>query len=335
MPDSVNVIRSLQDELATVKEQLIDHQTSYLQMQTQHRQEIEEKTLGFNHSVSNHSLIVYKEFQNMMREHREQCSKDFKLQLEQAHREQEKRLNERAKEIAAKVEKDLNEKYEHRLSIFQENLIKHYESEFEDLEVKVRKIVGTMIRDEHSREMGSVKQSMERLEKNLRAQTEKYVQSYFMNQCEHFKEQIKSGVLQEHLIHKDLINSKLEKLFRASEEKRRKTQFLFTRHLSGLNFFVDNAHKQLSILKECHQDLLKNKEIADYYGDGGGSEKGAGTTTPGYEDRTMSNMPTASLYSMSLNSNNDLSQATRSMSKDNFFEMDDDQLIDESLLNDL
>ncbi len=270
-----------------------------------------------------------------MREHREQTAKDFKLQLEQAHREQEKKLNDKVKEITAKVEKDLNDKFEHRLSIFQENLIKHCESEFEDMEVKVRKIVGNMIRDEQSKEANHLKQSVDRLEKDLKADTEKYVQSYFMNQSEFFKEQIKSGVLQEHLIHKDLINSKLEKLFRASEEKRRKTQFLFARHLSGLNFFVDNAHKQLSILKECHQDLLKNKEIADYYGPEA-SEKAGTPSEDGDSTKSnkMMNLPTASFYSMSLNSKDDLTNV-RSISKDNFFEMDDDQLIDESLLNDL
>jgi len=30
-----------------------------------------------------------------------------------------------------------------------------------------------------------------------------------------------------------------------------------------LNFFIDNAHKQLSILKEAHQEMYKNKELLD------------------------------------------------------------------------
>ena len=107
---------------------------------------------------------------------------------------------------------------------------------------------------------------MEHIEKNFKQETEKYVQSYFGRQSELFKEQIKSGMQQEHLIHKDLINTKLEKLFKASEEKRRMTNVLFTRHLSGLNFFVENAQKQLTILNQAHLDLIKNKEIVDYYG---------------------------------------------------------------------
>jgi len=74
-------------------------------------------------------------------------------------------------------------------------------------------------------------------------------------------------VQQEHLIHKDLINTKLEKLFKSSEEKRRATNLLLSRHMSGLNFFIDSAHKQMGILNQAQADLLKNRETIDYYGD--------------------------------------------------------------------
>ena len=87
------------------------------------------------------------------------------------------------------------------------------------------------------------------------------------NQGEIFKEQIKSGIQQEHLIHKDLINTRLEKLFKASEEKRRATNLLFNRHMTGLGFFLDNAHKHMGILNQAHADLLKNRDLVDYYGD--------------------------------------------------------------------
>ena len=213
------LIKSLQDELSMAKEQLIDHQTSYLQLQTQHRQEVEEKTLAFDHSIS----IVYKECQNMMREQREAINKDMRVALEQHKAEHERRLNEKIREMS--------EKFENRLLAFQENLIKHYESEFEDVEVKVRKTMSGIICDEQSKEMQTVKQSIERLERDLRAEIEKHMQSYFMSQSEVFKESIKSGIAQEHLIHKDMINSKLEKLFKASEEKRRKTNLIFARHM--------------------------------------------------------------------------------------------------------
>ena len=69
--------------------------------------------------------------------------------------------------------------------------------------------------------------------------------------------------LKEHLIHKDLIQNKLDRLQKNSDEKRKKTTQLYARHLSGLNFFIDNAHKQLSVLKEAHTNMLKNKELAD------------------------------------------------------------------------
>ncbi len=72
---------------------------------------------------------------------------------------------------------------------------------------------------------------------------------------------------QEHLIHKDLINTRLEKLFKSSEEKRRATNLLLSRHMSGLNFFIDSAHKQMGILNQAQADLLKNRETIDYYGD--------------------------------------------------------------------
>lgn len=122
-------IKKLQDELSSVKEQLIDHQASYVQLQTHHRQELEERSLSFNHSIS----IVYKEFQTLLKEHREQLNKDFKAQSDLMRAEQDRKLNEKV----LSIKNDLNEKFENKLADFQENLIKHYESEFEDIEVKV------------------------------------------------------------------------------------------------------------------------------------------------------------------------------------------------------
>lgn len=125
-------IKKLQDELSSVKEQLIDHQASYVQLQTHHRQELEERSLSFNHSIS----IVYKEFQTLLKEHREQLNKDFKAQSDLMRAEQDRKLNEKV----LSIKNDLNEKFENKLADFQENLIKHYESEFEDIEVKVIKL---------------------------------------------------------------------------------------------------------------------------------------------------------------------------------------------------
>ena len=146
-----------------------------------------------------------------------------------------------------------------------------------------------------------------------------------------FKEQIKSGVMQEHLIHKDLINSKLEKLFKSSEEKRRMTNVLFSRHLGGLNFFVDNAHKQLTILKEAQKDLLKNKEIIDYFGDIG--EKSDETSIN--NKALMQSVSSLSLNDMAFNFNKLDSNSNKNSSRDNLFlnQAEDDPLIDEDLLN--
>lgn len=118
------------------------------------------------------------------------------------------------------------------------------------MEIKMKHAIDASLQDEFLGDKLKLKQSFERLERDLKQEMEKYIQTYFRNQSETYKEQIKSGVMQEHLIHKDMINSKLEKLFKASEDKRRRTQVLFARHLSGLNFFVDNAQKQLGILRE-------------------------------------------------------------------------------------
>ena len=138
--------------------------------------------------------------------------------------------------------------------------------------------------------------------------------------------------MQENLIHKDLINSKLERLFKASEEKRRKTNILLARHMSSLNFFIDNAHKQFSILREAQKDLLKNKDIIDYYGDLDKSlndNKGMGDKD---EQHRGSLMSLASLSGITMKPN-----LNKNNSKDSLFsyEAEDDQLIDENLLQDL
>ena len=143
-------------------------------------------------------------------------------------------------------------------------------------------------------------------------------------------------MLQEHLIHKDLINSKLEKLFKSSEEKRRLTNILFARHMGRLNFFVDNAHKQLTTLKEAQSDMLKNKDIIDYFGDTGDREETSSVNGAAASTNTL----LQSVSSLSLTdlvaANNIINKANADTnnSKDNLFvnELDDDQLIDDNLM---
>jgi hypothetical protein len=116
------------------------------------------------------------------------------------------------------------------------------------------------------------------------------------------------------------------------------TNILFARHMSGLNFFVDNAHKQLTILKEAQKDMLKNKEILDYFGDTG--EKGVGddahdtvsNSEKSIKKYLMQSVSSLSLTDLALNGNK--SDSNKNNSRDNLFVNmpEDDQLIDEDLL---
>lgn len=241
-----------------------------------------------------------------------------------------------------RYEHQLNEKFETKLAEFQGSLIKHCESGLEDMEFKIKQTIDASLKDEFLGDKLKLKQSFANLEKDLKSDMEKHIQTYFRNQSETYKEQIKSGVMQEHLIHKDLINAKLDKLYKASEEKRRRTQVLFARHLSGLNFFVDNAQKQLGILKEAHKDMLKNKDIIDFYGDDGapgflGDEKGGETamsTTQGPRFDSLASLSSLSLATMGLTAFTKQGSKDRSDSKDNLYGVDDEGLLlDENLLS--
>lgn len=206
--------------------------------------------------------------------------------------------------------------------------------------------IDASLKDEFLGDKLKLKQRFEQLEKELKTDIDKHIQTYFRNQSETYKEQIKSGVMQEHLIHKDLINSKLEKLFKASEDKRRMNQLLFTRHLSGLNFFVDNAHKQLGILREvpnfinlflfdrfqslsipklsqAYKDLLKNKDIIDYYGDEP-SPNSIEERSENKDEHLINSLSSISLFGFSRQNKKE-----KSDSKDNIYSMDDERLLDE------
>ena len=242
-----DLVRQLQEELCVTKEHLLDQQTKYLQMQTKHRHEIDETTNAFNNLVKESQSIL----RQSLAQQRESSMREFKLLLEQQAVEYDHRLKQALKDFQLKQETELQAKLELKFVELQESL-----------ENKLIKL----IKDEQQNEKAKQKHAHDLNEKNIKIEIEKHVQNLFKNQGESFKEQIKSGIHQEHLIHKDLINSKLEKLFKASEEKRRETNMLFNRHLGGLNFFIENAHKQMNILNQAQAELLKNKEIIDYYG---------------------------------------------------------------------
>ena len=299
-------IESLQDELSRTKEHLLDQQMSYIQLQTEHRQELQ-------------SPRVLKQLQNIMNQamnaQRESLRNEFQL------KQDELKLNliEKVKEVNKTFEKSLSEKFECKLAEFQEKLIKHYESEFEDLELKIKFLIEKQIKEMNLNEKNKFKNEFVHFENELKQNNDKQMQKFFHSQADMFKDQVKSTILQEHLIHKDLINSKLEKLFRDSEEKRRKTNILFAKHMNGLNFFIENASKQMGILKEAQKDMLKNREIVDFYGD-------SKTSVDSNSNYSLSNY--ANFLEPSIKPNLEKSQ-----SKENSFEFEDEpNLIDEELL---
>lgn len=235
------------------------------------------------------------------------------------------------------------------------------------MEIKMKHAIDGSLQEEFLGDKLKLKQGFERLERDLKQEMEKHIQAYFRTQSETYKEQIKSGVMQEHLIHKDMINNKLEKLFKASEEKRRRTQVLFARHLSGLNFFVDNAQKQLGILREvinnifkdynfdfcfyylllilkAYKDMLKNKDLIDYYGDEppllSSSQEEKSPSGLSFKDEVQAKLD-ASLSSLSLATLglsgliSKQGSKEKSDSKDNLYAIDDEALLDENLLQDI
>jgi len=313
--NAADMVKLLQEELSRTKELLLDQQTSYLQLQTQHRQELEETGSSAGKTLKDFQGILEK----ALSKQREMMINEFKnYQIEQ-----ETRILHILKEINIKYEHQLNERFETKLAEFQGSLIKHCESGFEDMEIKMKHAIDASLKDEFLGDKLKLKQRFEQLEKELKTDIDKHIQTYFRNQSETYKEQIKSGVMQEHLIHKDLINSKLEKLFKASEDKRRMNQLLFTRHLSGLNFFVDNAHKQLGILREAYKDLLKNKDIIDYYGDEP-SPNSIEERSENKDEHLINSLSSISLFGFSRQNKKE-----KSDSKDNIYSMDDERLLDE------
>lgn len=297
----VKTISQLQDELNHIKIQLIDQQTK-------HKKDLND-------------------FQNVLNQSLAQQKNEFKQFLSQYASENDFKI----KEIQAKQEKILSEKMEDKLVELQEKLLTHFQSDSDDLELKIRRVIENLRLEEQLK----TKQTLDQIEKDLKIESEKIVQLQFKNQIELFKDQIKCTMQQEHLIHKDLINSKLEKLYKSSEEKRRNASLLFSSHLGGLNFFIENAHKQIQILNQAHNDLLKNKEIVDYYG-----KKSEALTSNKSNDSSFSISTPSANTTANGNFNSDLlflfgstkSKLSGDILKNNLGE---DSLIDEDLLHDL
>lgn len=177
------LVKELQEELNMTKLELVDQQTKYLQMQTKHRQEIDDTTNNFNNTV--------KEFQTLMRQslaqQRELMNKEFKVMLEQQANEYDAKLKQKVTELQTRHSAELNIHLENKFAEFQERMIVSYESDLQDLDVKVRRIVGQSVREESVVEKARLNQSIEGIERNLKAEVEKSVQASFKNQSEIFK----------------------------------------------------------------------------------------------------------------------------------------------------
>jgi hypothetical protein len=158
------LVKQLQEELHTTKMDLLDQQTKYLQIQTKHRQEIDDTTNNFNNTV--------KEFQSLVRQslaqQRELMSGEFKVLLERQASEYDARLGQKVQELQTKHNLEMNIHLENKFAEFQQRMIVSYESDLQDLDVKVRQTVAQSIKEEGLQEKSRVNQSIEGIEKNLR-----------------------------------------------------------------------------------------------------------------------------------------------------------------------
>lgn len=181
--NNAETIRKLQNELSETKEHLIDQQTKYLQAQTKHRQEIDDTTTAFNNSIKEFQIIM----KQSLAKQRESCMKEFKVLLEQQANEYELKLKQRTREMYLKQEGELNNKIESTLTMFQERMALNYESDLQDMDVKIKKIVSQTIKEENLVEKSKLRQNFDHIEKELKVDMEKYVQNYFKAQSETFK----------------------------------------------------------------------------------------------------------------------------------------------------
>ncbi len=107
----VKTISQLQDELNHIKIQLIDQQTK-------HKKDLND-------------------FQNVLNQSLAQQKNEFKQFLSQYASENDFKI----KEIQAKQEKILSEKMEDKLVELQEKLLTHFQSDSDDLELKIRRVI--------------------------------------------------------------------------------------------------------------------------------------------------------------------------------------------------
>ena len=105
---------------------------------------------------------------------------------------------------------------------------------------------------------------------------------------------------------------------------------LFARNLSGLSFFIENAHKQMSILNQSYVDFLKNKEFVEFYGNTNQSNSIETVELRDELKEASSLLATFLPFGQTINRQNNANNLFKEKLK-----IDEEPLIDEELLEDL
>jgi hypothetical protein len=256
---TAGTLQSLQNELKQTRHQLT-------LVQAKHQSELTQKMKEITSAFANTIKSMEAKFESRLSQQRIELEKEMTERLKKQSEEQEKNVlrmvNSQSVFDQSTCEANMSNKLESQLVQHQEKLIKYTDSQLEDTEMKIKNVIGQMIQADYAKEKLNFKMNFEQLERKFKADLEKSNETIVLNQSEILAERLKSSVMQEHLILTDLIKKKLDQIQKNSDEKRKKSSRLYSQHLSGLQFFVDNAHKELSILKEAHIDL-KDKDLID------------------------------------------------------------------------
>ena len=112
-------------------------------------------------------------------------------QIKVLHEENEKSFEQKLDTLQSKIDKsiqklslEIDEKFERKLALTQEQLIKHYESENEVLEMRLSKVLKNEIDDEIS---AKLKQSIDKILKEQKIESEKILKQQFVSLNETFK----------------------------------------------------------------------------------------------------------------------------------------------------
>jgi hypothetical protein len=120
-------------------------------------------------------------FDQKLKLQRESTNKDLKDLLDRHARDQESRL---LGQLRLSYQSELQEQLETKLVEYQEKLIKYTESKCEDNDLKIKNMVANAIRDESLSEKLKLKQSLDLMERNLKADLKADSSNFFITQAE-------------------------------------------------------------------------------------------------------------------------------------------------------